>query len=158
MKINYREKMMILLAFLLFVFYLFWVFVINPKIENINYVNSQIDSLNSETKLLYSKMLSNTEKYKIEVKIYKREEQVNYIVGAIVDRFKKDKIKLVSLKQSEKDNNLVFDVEFNGQYKPIVAFLNSIKDLDTFVIIKKVSLSQDGDSVTGKIVLLSAYL
>jgi len=158
MKINYREKMMILLAFLLFVFYLFWVFVINPKIENINYVNSQIDSLNSETKLLYSKMLSNTEKYKIEVKIYKREEQVNYIVGAIVDRFKKDKIKLVSLKQSEKDNNLIFDVEFNGQYKPIVAFLNSIKDLDTFVIIKKVSLSQDGDSVTGKIVLLSAYL
>lgn len=158
MKINYREKMMILLAFLLFVFYLFWVFVINPKIENINYVNSQIDSLNSETKLLYSKMLSNTEKHKVNVKIYKREEQVNYIVGAIVDRFKKDKIKLISLKQSEKEKSLVFDIEFNGQYKPIVAFLNSIKDLDTFVIIKKVSLSQDGDSVTGKVVLLSAYL
>jgi hypothetical protein len=90
--------------------------------------------------------------------LFPRGEQLSKIVGFIDEKFKKLKINLTTMKQASEDNRLTIDMNFETDVTGLLKFLNSLAELNTFLLIDNISIYQKGPITFVKMRLLSGYL
>jgi type II secretory pathway component PulM len=159
LEFSFREKLLLVIAGFLFVFFLYWQFILSPLIASIDNNRAEIRNLKNEIahNQAITSALAKLGPQKA-VKYFQREEQLSRIIRFIHERFNAYKIQMASLGQSNMGDELVIDVEFQAAYPALQKFLVDLVNLDMLLMIDKVNVNQAGSKLAVGLVLRSGYL
>jgi Tfp pilus assembly protein PilO len=150
-KLSDREKRLALTTLGLLIFYVFYVFVLSPKWDEVNRLREKVRQQHLDLKVAESKMRileimqKNMGLSAIKTGISK-EERALEVLRAISRATSESKLNLVSIKPAlEEGDGLKFDLYFKGTYQQVYDFLRILKFLKVVVVI-------DNLNVTGGVV------
>jgi len=154
-KITPEQMRMVLFAVL--IVFLYWLLILSPLLGSNSKTSREISKIKDEISKL-PPVVPQSSVPKRQIVLFPRGEQLSKIVGFIDEKFKKLKINLTTMKQASEDNRLTIDMNFETDVTGLLKFLNSLAELNTFLLIDNISIYQKGPITFVKMRLLSGYL
>jgi len=157
LKISSREKVLLVVAFLCVVFFLYWQLMLNPMLKSIDKTRAEIKAIRLQLEYSALPPLRSALTKEKDIKIYSKEKQLNFVMKFIDSKFRWFGIKLISLRQTSEKKKLTIDLKFKSSSYQLLGFLNSLSQLKTVLVIDKVVVKQEADKLVTEMKLLSAY-
>jgi len=158
-RLSKTERLWVALAAAAAVFYVYWVFLLDPVIIRMTELSSGITSVKAQlAEADYQKLRSSRTAVKGgAVELPSKEVQLKNIVGFIEEKFRENSIKMVSLKQSSLDGEIGISLEFEGKYKDVRAFILDLSNIPSILSITNVSLEQNGNKIFATMKIVAPY-
>lgn len=128
-----------------------------PMLSGAGKTSSEINKLKLQIKKEELDLKSRASRAK-KIVLYPRQEQLSKIVEFTDRKFKEYGIKLISMNQTSAENQLSIKVDFNTTDDKLIAFLKSLPELNTLLIIDSISINQKGEGILVTMWMRSGYL
>ncbi|MDI6731755.1 MAG: hypothetical protein QME05_04160 [Candidatus Margulisbacteria bacterium] len=161
LKLSRREKTLSFIAFLCVLFFFAWQLYLGPVYKGINSVKIEIANLQTQIASLKTAAVRSAIAEKIApkdiIKIYAKDEQLNYVIRFIDYKFRWFGIQLETLSNSPGDDYIILDVKFKSTPQQFLGFLNSIPQAKTALIIDRAGLSLTENKLVSELRMLSYF-
>lgn len=167
LKLSDRERWLLFGTALVLIFYLFYTFLLNPKLSEIDSLNQKAGTLNLDLKVSKEKVkilqsLELLPMEKIRAKKTKEEqtlEALKYITGEI----SKLDLKLLTLRPRAEERAvgsakaIYFDLTFTGKYNTIYKYMQALSKLPILILVDSLTMSKSEGPDLSVTMVVSVY-
>lgn len=167
LKLSDRERWLLFGTALALVFYLFFTFLLNPKLLEIDSLNQKAGSLNLDLKVSKEKVriLQNLELLPMEkIRAKKtKEEQTLEALKYITAEISKLDLKLITLRPRVEERvvgsakAIYFDLTFTGKYNTIYKYMQSLSKLPILILVDSLTMTKSEGPNLSVTMVVSVY-
>ena len=167
LKLSDRERWLLFGTLLVVVFYLFYTFLLNPKLTEIDSLNQKNSSLNldlrvSKEKVRILQSLELLPMEKIRAKKTKEEQTIEALKYITAEISKLD-LKLLTLRPRGEERAvgsakaIFFDLTFSGKYNTIYKFMQAVSRLPILILVDSLTMTKGEGPDLGVTMVVSVY-
>lgn len=167
LKLSDRERWLLFGTLLVLVFYIFYTFLLNPKLSDIDSLKQKSNTLNLDLKVSKEKVkiLQNLELMPMEkIRAQKtKEEQTIEALKYITEQISKLNLKLLTLKPQGEERAvgsakaIYFDLTFSGRYNVIYKFMQALSKLPILILVDSLTMTKSETSDLNVTMVVSVY-
>jgi Tfp pilus assembly protein PilO len=167
LKLSERERWLLFGTLLALVFYLFYVFLLNPKLSAVDSLNQKLRSLNLDLKVSKEKVkiLQSLELLPMEkIRAKKtKEEQTIEALKYLTAEISKLQLKLLTLRPRGEERAvgsakaIYFDLTFSGKYNTIYKFMQALDKLPILILVDSLTMSKGEGPGLNVAMVVSVY-
>jgi Tfp pilus assembly protein PilO len=159
LKLSKRERNLVMVALGAAIFYIFYQFLLIPKLDEIGTLGAKADKLRLDVKVTESKIkiLEAVEKRFGEMRkeqkpvVAPTEEKALEVLRSLSETTSRSRLKLISIRPmiDEKEATMKFELSCAGDYRQLYEFLEILHSLKVLVLVDFLSVAAASDPANG---------
>jgi len=153
-KLSKTEMKLALIVVFTVIFYLYWIFFLDPILLNSGRLKVEIASLKTQVSLVENSIDKDKQ---LTFELPGKEGQLAKLIGFIESKMSQDNMKMISLKQSATDGIIFIEVEFEASYMNVRNFIEQLSTFPSIISLTNVGLANRDNNIYAIVKIAAPY-